>query len=88
MDNQDITNKIKKISVDGVTAGAGKRSNLSASVQHQPVVVRGDSGHNILSAFEHHYVRTYVPEDKAEYMRRYVLARKNQLLRDFRRGSM
>ena len=83
MDNQSTTNKIKKISVDGVPDTADKSRNISAaSVQYQVVgVVLGDSGHNILGAFEHHYVNRRIPADVKGYMRKYCNALKSRPIR-------
>jgi hypothetical protein len=77
MDNQDTTNKIKKIVIDGVPYTADKSRNISsvfAVVQHKPGIVRGDSGADILSGQEKAYVRRHYPSDVREYMDRYLLA--------------
>jgi hypothetical protein len=73
------TGKIKKISADGVphTTDADKSRNPSsvfAVVQHEPGIVRGDSGVDILSGQEKNYVRRNPPRDVSAYMERYLQA--------------
>lgn len=80
-----VSSSIKKISVDGVpvtndssSAISRNPSSVFAVVQHQPVVVRGDSGADILSGQEKNYVRRNPPSDISAYMKRYLDALKNR----------
>jgi hypothetical protein len=89
------TAKIKKISADGVpyTADAGKSRNPSsvfAVIQHEPTIIRGESGHPILSGVEHNYVNKSWnrPTNVQAYMRLYVEARRAQPQKGFHRGQI
>jgi hypothetical protein len=92
-----VSSSIKKISVDGVPIDNASSSAISrnpssvfAVVQHEPTIIRGESGHPILSGVEHNYVNKSWnrPSNMQTYMRRYVEALRAQSRKGFHRGQI